>query len=84
MIGNKLKAARLRAKLTQAQLGRAAGLDQSAVSQIERGAFSPTMATLKALAEALGTTAADLDHSLSAPVVDGAIRRAARAARAES
>jgi transcriptional regulator with XRE-family HTH domain len=65
MIGNKLKAARLRARLTQAQLAAAAGLDQSAVSQIERGIITePRTATLKALAAALGVSAADLDPGL--------------------
>ena len=64
MIGNKLKAARLRAHMTQAQLAAAAGLDQSAVSQIERGIAGPSLATLKALAAALGVSAADLDPGL--------------------
>ena len=64
MIGNKLKAARLRAHMTQAQLAAAAGLDQSAVSQIERGITGPSLGTLKALAQALGVSAAALDPGL--------------------
>ena len=64
MIGNRLKAARIKAHLTQAQLGAAAGLDQSAVSQIERGMFAPSLARIKALAAAVGVTAADLDPGL--------------------
>ena len=64
MIGNKLKAARLRAHMTQAQLAAAAGLDQSAVSQIERGITGPSLGTLKALAQALGVSAAALDPDL--------------------
>ena len=64
MIGNRVKAARLRARLTQSQLAAAANLDQSAVSQIERGITGPSLGTLKALAAALGVSAADLDPGL--------------------
>jgi len=41
--------------LTQVELAEKAGLPQAQISRIERGAVSPTSATLAKIAEALGT-----------------------------
>lgn len=49
-----LRRLRKQQRLTQAQLARRAGLAQATVSNLEKGAGSPTMYTLECLAEALG------------------------------
>jgi len=48
-----LKAARLRAELTQPQLAALSGVDQGTISRLEAGLFSPQLATLRRLARAL-------------------------------
>ncbi len=47
-----LRAARLRAGLTQAQLGRAAGRSQSAIARWEGGRVQPSLETLRELVRA--------------------------------
>lgn len=59
LFGRRLRAARLAAKLTQADLGRALGLDDQntgapRVSRYETGKHEPDQATLARIAEALG------------------------------
>lgn len=54
---------RLKAGLTQAELAEKIGTKQSAISRLERGAYNPTVAFLRKVAEALG---ADLHISLFA------------------
>lgn len=49
-----LRAARLRAGLTQAELGRAAGHSQSAIARWESGRVQPSLETLRALIRASG------------------------------
>ncbi len=49
-----LRAARIRAGLTQRELARQAGIAQPAVSRIERGGVSPRAATLERLLRACG------------------------------
>ena len=45
--------------LTQAALAEAAGVTDETVSRLERAAFEPSLSTLMALADALGT---EIDH----------------------
>ncbi|HEY1882936.1 MAG TPA: helix-turn-helix transcriptional regulator [Candidatus Cybelea sp.] len=49
-----LRAARDKAKLTQPKLADKAGLDWTTISQIENGASAPDLATMEAIADALG------------------------------
>src|SRR5579883_1217087 len=58
--GDKLRAARARAGLTQAQLSQAAPLDRAAISRLECGERSPDMPTLLRVCDALDTTPAEL------------------------
>lgn len=55
-----LKAARERAHLTQRDLAKQSGVSQQAISVIEKGGRSPSEATMKLLADALGCSVADL------------------------
>ena len=55
-----IKAARLRANLTQAQLAAIMGVTQSCVAAWERGDYFPSSQSLPALAKALGCTIDDL------------------------
>lgn len=52
----RLRTARERRRLTQAQLGGLAGLSPAAISQLESGERKPNFATLVGLSKALGTT----------------------------
>ena len=52
-MGEKLKAARIAAGMTQTQLAEAAGLKQRDVSRYESGKHEPGALTLKRLAQAL-------------------------------
>jgi transcriptional regulator with XRE-family HTH domain len=55
-----LRAARLRAEMTQTALANAAGLRQSVISDLESGtAVNPRAATVQSLAAALGIDFAD-------------------------
>lgn len=60
LVGAALRAAREEAGLSMRALAAAAGVSQPFLSQVERGLTSPSIATLYRLAEALGTTPADL------------------------
>lgn len=51
-----LAARRLELGLSQRALGQAAGISQQAVSALERGASVPRVATMRRIADALGTT----------------------------
>ena len=55
-----LKAARERAHLSQRELAKQSGVSQQAISVIEKGERSPSEATMKMLADALGCSVADL------------------------
>lgn len=59
-MGEKLKAARLAAGLTQAQLAERLGIPQSSIARYEAGAREPLASTLKSMAEALGCTMEEL------------------------
>lgn len=58
--GDRLRAWRERAGLTQQQLADALGTGPAAISRLERDIHSPTVANLCRIAEALGVDARDL------------------------
>lgn len=53
-LGRQLAQARLKQKLSQTQVAERAHVDQGDVSKIERGMANPTLATLSAVAGAVG------------------------------
>ena len=78
--GSTLRAARMRAGLTQVELARRAGTSQAAVSAYESGAKQPSLETFSRLLAASGTRLAveDLRRPLSEPSRTQ-LRRAGRA-----
>jgi DNA-binding XRE family transcriptional regulator len=54
LFGENLRLARLKAGLTQTELSAKTGIRQEYISQIEGGKLNPTLATMLALAEAVG------------------------------
>ena len=69
--GEFLRGARLRHDLGQAELASRAGMDQPAVSRIERDVVSPSLETLNRLIEAMGETIMLSTMRLSDPVPGG-------------
>ena len=63
-----MRAARLRARLTQEELARRAGMSQEALSLLERGGGNPTMKTLERIARALDCS---LEISFDEPSASG-------------
>ncbi|MBR5889114.1 MAG: helix-turn-helix transcriptional regulator [Akkermansia sp.] len=59
-MGEKLKQARQRAGMTQAQLAEAIGCKQKDVSRWEAGLIEPGVLTVKKMAQALGCSMDDL------------------------
>jgi transcriptional regulator with XRE-family HTH domain len=59
-VGNRLREARVRAGLTQKQLGDRAGAKQSYIFELERGRTNITVNTLVKMADVLGMDARDL------------------------
>jgi transcriptional regulator with XRE-family HTH domain len=59
-IGDRLRTLRKRRLLTQEQLAERSGIAVSTVIRIERNQVEPHGATIRKLADALGTTAAEL------------------------
>ena len=55
MVGNAVAAARAKKGLSQKELSKLSGIDQSDISKIERGIANPSVNTLNRLAEALDT-----------------------------
>ena len=60
IVGDRIRAARLHANLTQEKLAELAGMDRQAVNRIELAHASPTLDTLFRIADALDTPLADL------------------------
>ncbi|MGA7732179.1 MAG: helix-turn-helix domain-containing protein [Chloroflexia bacterium] len=60
MVGETIKAARARRKLSLAQLAQASGLTKGFLSQIESGRSNPSLASLGRIAQALGMQATNL------------------------
>ena len=72
-LGQQIKRLRKLRKLTQEQLGERAELQPKSVSELERGAFLPSLETLDQIRNALSSTWAELlDHAEED--VKGAIR----------
>ncbi|WP_261993777.1 helix-turn-helix domain-containing protein [Streptomyces sp. t39] len=59
-IGERIRAARLRAALTQERVALATGLDRPSVVRIEQGQQAATIDTLILIAHAIGVPLADL------------------------
>lgn len=59
-LGKNLRAARERAELTQEAVGQRSGVHPTEVSRIEAGKRDPRIATVEALAEAVGVSVSDL------------------------
>lgn len=55
-----IKDARRQAGISQVELGKRVGLDQSGISRIENGSRPVTVGMLKALAKALGVSPGEL------------------------
>src|SRR5580692_9130153 len=55
MVGSAVRAARLRAGVSQAELARRAQTSQPSIARLEKGQVSPTVISLDRIARALGT-----------------------------
>lgn len=61
IVGAKIRVARVQKRLSQAELGKAVGLDDSAISRIENGKReSVPLATIRAFADVLGVPVSSL------------------------
>ncbi len=58
-LGQQLKEAREKKKMTQAQVAKKAGMNTNYYAVIERGEINPSYETLKKIAEALGIKSLD-------------------------
>jgi DNA-binding XRE family transcriptional regulator len=58
--GERLAAARMEAGLKQVELASRCGFSQSTIADWERGRFEPTLANIRAIADACGVSVADL------------------------
>lgn len=70
-IGKQLKAARLKAGMTQTQLSKAAGVSQAAIAFYENDVKSPVANKLAAMAKALGVPMEALVETNKAPTEPG-------------
>lgn len=59
-VGRRIRAARFAAGLTQGQLATAIDKHVNTIRNLERDAYSPTLETLDAIAQACGTTRLEL------------------------
>lgn len=64
VFGEVLKRLRIERKLSQAQLGKRSGVDQTYISFLERGLRQPTLPTLYGLCGALDITLSELINEL--------------------
>jgi transcriptional regulator with XRE-family HTH domain len=60
VIGDRLRDARLKAKLSQWELAERVGIDHKTVHRVERGTSDPSVGLLLQLARALGVPASDV------------------------
>lgn len=63
-IGQRVKALRLMAELSQDELAQRAGLQRTHIGRIEGGKYAVNIETLQAIAEALGMTVDIVDERL--------------------
>jgi transcriptional regulator with XRE-family HTH domain len=66
-LGRAVKAARQRAKLTQAELAERAAVSDETVGRLERGAFEPSLGTMLAVSRALGSSVDALAEGREGP-----------------
>lgn len=59
-VGERIKAARLKAKLTQAEVAKKAGINTNYYSVIERGEVNTTLEKLQKISKALGLDVSDI------------------------
>jgi DNA-binding XRE family transcriptional regulator len=59
-LGNRIKSARQKARLTQTELGEKIGIDQAILSKLERGRHQPRIDTLRRIADGLDLTVTEL------------------------
>jgi transcriptional regulator with XRE-family HTH domain len=59
-LGRAIRVARARKRLSQDDLAKAAGVNQSYISEVEGGDRNPAMGTLERIADALGMNLAQL------------------------
>ena len=78
-LGDRIRMSRLNRRLTLGQVAEKVGVSVSALSQLERDQFNPTIATLKAIATTLDTTIGSLVAETSP--LDRAVVRAAERKR---
>ena len=69
MVGTRLRELRSRRSLSIRELALRSGLSHSAISQIERDMISPSVDTLSAILDALGTTLVGFFTNLAAPPI---------------
>lgn len=60
VIGERIRAARRAARLSQMRLGELAGVDHRTIHRIEYGTSDPSLSTLLLIADAIGVPLADL------------------------
>ena len=78
----RIRALRLRAGLSQQELGQRLGISAVAVGKWERGQTQPDIRSLTAMADIFGTTIDDLcDHPVPPQAEEGSIRVMTRAFR---
>jgi transcriptional regulator with XRE-family HTH domain len=65
--GDRLKRLREQAGLTQGQLALGAGLSKSSIAKLEQDLREPTWATVRMLAQALGTSCAAFEDTAGPP-----------------
>lgn len=58
--GQIFKEARLKSRLTQAELGEKTGIHSNTIAKIERGEQEPSIETIKKLAKALGVKSSEI------------------------
>lgn len=59
-VGERIKAARLKSKLTQAEVAKKAGINTNYYSVIERGEVNTTLEKLQKISKALGLDVSDI------------------------
>lgn len=76
-IGEKIKAARIAARMTQADLAKILGVAYQNIGQWESGKRNPKLDTIIKIAEALGVFISDLTGDSGGPVFESDLERAA-------
>lgn len=63
-VGERIYYCRLEKHMTQKELGEKTGIDAATIGKYERGILNPKIGTLRKIADALGCSVTDLDHTL--------------------